>query len=202
MNARDRPSDTSENDLADVLLPWLVNGTLDAGERAFVERHVDACAQCRREVDWLRSLRAACVAAESSPAAAHAARRLRSHLDASRPRARAPWRLPAVAAFAAAATFGVALLAVDDEPLYRTLGAPGASTAHAGSLVVVFDPSTSEFDLRRVLRAAGARIVDGPTQTNAYVLDVAAAHRGEALKLLRAEHAVVLAERLDGGATR
>ena len=50
-------------------------------------------------------------------------------------------------------------------------------SAPAGGIVVVFDPATPEADLRRILREAGARIVDGPTQANAYVLDVPAPQR-------------------------
>jgi outer membrane lipopolysaccharide assembly protein LptE/RlpB len=62
--------------------------------------------------------------------------------------------------------------------------------------VVVADPTTTEAELRRILRAAGARIVDGPTQANAYVLEVPAQRQEQAMRALRAEHALVLVERL------
>jgi hypothetical protein len=56
--------------------------------------------------------------------------------------------------------------------------------------------------LRRILRGAGARVVDGPTESNAYVLDVPAERRMLALQRLRAERAVVLVEPLAAGRTR
>jgi hypothetical protein len=95
---------------------------------------------------------------------------------------------------------GSALLAATDGPtLYRTLGARNATAPTTGALVVVFDPTTTESDLRRILRKAGVRVADGPTQTNAYVLEVAAERRVEALQALRAEPAVALVEQLDPG---
>jgi hypothetical protein len=91
--------------------------------------------------------------------------------------------------------------ALDSPALYRTLGASNAR-ATTGNLVVVFNPTTPEGDLRRMLRDAGARIVDGPTQTNAYVLDVPAQRINQAMQALRAEHAALLVEQLDPQAPR
>jgi hypothetical protein len=45
----------------------------------------------------------------------------------------------------------------------------------------------------------GARLVNGPTRTNAYVIDVPAGRRDDAMRTLRDERAVVFVERLDGG---
>jgi hypothetical protein len=93
---------------------------------------------------------------------------------------------------------GAAFVPATDGPaLYRTLGARNAAAPTTGTLVVVFDPATTESDLRRILRKAGARVADGPTETNAYVLKVAAERRVEAAQALRAEPAVVLVEQLD-----
>ena len=77
--------------------------------------------------------------------------------------------------------------------LYRTLGAGNATT---GSLVVVFDPATSTAEVQRILRSAGARIVDGPTQANAYVLEVAPGQADRAAKAMKAERATLLIEPL------
>jgi hypothetical protein len=206
MTESGEPSKDAAHKVADALLPWLVNGTLKGDERAFVERHVDECDECRREVDWLRGLHAACLATQDSSGGA-AARRLLEGLEAPRiahrPRGRHPelrWAL--AGAFAALFAAGTAWVANSDAPaLYRTLSS-SASAPAGGALVVVFDPATSEFDLRRIVRGAGARIVDGPTQTNAYVLDVPADRRAQALQMLHAERAVILAERLDAGARR
>jgi anti-sigma factor RsiW len=207
MTDSEEPIDPAAHKVADVLLPWFVNGTLASDERVFVEAHLQDCAQCRREVAWLRDLRTACVtASESSTAAAPAARRLRRNLDARGPLARRQqpeWRWALVGAFAAVIAVGTAWIATsEDDARYRTLGVHEAAAPRSGTVVVVFDPATTELELRRIVRAAGARIVDGPTQSNAYVLDVPPAQAQGVLKSLKAERAVVLAERLDSGASR
>lgn len=38
------------------MLPWLVNGTLDEGERARVVEHLRTCADCREELDRIRTV--------------------------------------------------------------------------------------------------------------------------------------------------
>jgi hypothetical protein len=93
----------------------------------------------------------------------------------------------------------LALLVRPDEPAaYRVLGNGAGS---AGNLVVMFNPNTTERDLRRILQAQGARVVDGPTVTDAYLLNVPAEHRERALQALRGDPAVKLAEALDDGAS-
>lgn len=94
---------------------------------------------------------------------------------------------------------------------YRAMGASDASqmtgsadgtsngAAGVGNVVVIFAPGASEQDLRRVLQAQDARIVDGPTVTGAYVLSIPAAERARALSALRANDAIKLAEPLDAG---
>jgi anti-sigma factor RsiW len=208
--------DPAAHKVADVLLPWFVNGTLDADELAFVQRHLDRCGSCQREVEWLQELHAACIAGETDPGASKALRNLRRRLEQPRgqrgPVARLrdawsrsrPWTRWAVAAqLAAVIVMGTWLLPAADGPaLYRTLGASGTGTPATGNLVVVFEPSTTEADMRRILRDAGARIVDGPTQTNAYVLDVPARRLAQATQALRAERAAVLVEPLGPQAPR
>ncbi|MQA36643.1 zf-HC2 domain-containing protein [Rugamonas aquatica] len=94
---------------------------------------------------------------------------------------------------------GALLLRPDSDPApYRVLG---SAISNGGNLVVVFQPNTSERDLRRVLQAQGARVVDGPTVTDAYLLTVPAANRDRALQAMRADPAVKLAEPLDAGSS-
>ena len=66
--------------------------------------------------------------------------------------------------------------------------------------MVVFRPDTPEREMRRILQASGARVVDGPTATDAYLLAVPAAQAAPALARLRAERAVTLAQPLAAGA--
>ena len=204
------------------LLPWFVNGTLEADDRARVLRHLDECAYCRDEVDALEAFQAAYAQEGPAPDPAPAFARLSAALGAAplpwharaRRRLRAAWDvrwqslgrhplrwLPLAAGvqLAMVATIGVLLvLLVDgDRALpYRTLSAPEATSTRAGSIVVRFDPKTSEDELRRIVRAANARIVDGPTAADAYVLDVAGGDPATAVQVLRAQPAVVLAEPL------
>jgi hypothetical protein len=96
----------------------------------------------------------------------------------------------------------VALLARPDEPpaAYRVLG-NSAGAAPVGNLVVMFQPTTTERELRRILQAQGARMVDGPTVTDAYLISVPEDNRDRALQALRADPAVKFAEALDDGGT-
>ena len=198
--------DAAAHKVVDALLPWYVNGTLKGEELEGVQRHLQDCALCRQEVEWLRELYAACAAAEADPGTSNSFRNLRRRLE-TRPAGdrdvtgsaskHTAWPRWAVAAsLAVAVVVGASLLRDASAPtLYRTLGAAG-STEPAGSMIVVFDPATTESDLRRILRKADARLVDGPTRSNAYVLYVPAAQRQEAMRALRAERAVVLVESL------
>ena len=202
--------DAAAHKVADVLLPWLVNGTLEGDELAFVQRHLDECLDCRHEVEWLRELHAACIAGEAMPGASVAFRNLRRELEApregrdsiarlrrSRGRTRRWWQWAIAAEFAVIIVLGGLLLTSTDGPvLYRTLGAGNAGTPATGNLVVVFDPATSQAEVQRILRSAGARIVDGPTQANAYVLEVPVGQTDRAAQAIRAERAALLIEPL------
>jgi|GEM_PF-3299306 len=41
---------------AHALLPWWINGTLDADERSFVEQHLHGCALCQDESELIRGM--------------------------------------------------------------------------------------------------------------------------------------------------
>jgi hypothetical protein len=76
---------------------------------------------------------------------------------------------------------------------YRVLGAAGANGM--ARVVVTFRPDTPEAELRRIVRASGARIVGGPTVTDAWLVG-ADGKLDPVLARLRAEPAVTLAEPL------
>lgn len=201
----------SAHQVAFELLPWFVNGTLDQAERAAVEQHLHECAACRRELDWLRQLSSAYVQSEpvvdsgrafariaprlqprdAGGKASSLSRRLRSMLSGN-----APWLR-----FAVAMQLGVIValawtVASRGPPSYHGLGA--TAPRGSGNIIVVFDPAARESDVRRILREVGARVVDGPTAANGYVLDVSggANTAATALARLRADPAVMLAEPL------
>jgi hypothetical protein len=214
MNGRILPFEPRGHEEALRLLPWLVNGSLEAEERGWVDAHVAGCADCRRERALLEDLHAACLQEEESDAGVDAGwRRVRTGVQ---PRAAAPspwqawrrqwahtprwvgWTLAAQAALVVA--FG-GLLAMGmprvqaPAATYRTLGATST-----GSLMVMVDPAMREGQWRGLLQASGARIIDGPNAAGAYVLAVPPGHTAYACDALRAAPGVLLVERVDGGA--
>jgi anti-sigma factor RsiW len=204
---------------AEELLPWFVNGTLEGEELALVERHLGECVRCQHELDALRELQAAYVGGEGASDPTQSFYKLRDRMAESRPKRgrvlllpglRRLWqRAPVWAPWAAAAELAmifvlgsVLVFGGEASVLYRTLAGAAVSPSTLAQLVVVFDPRITEAELRQILRATGARIVDGPTSGDGYVLELPIDRQASALEALRAQRAVVLAERLDGGKSR
>jgi anti-sigma factor RsiW len=199
-----------------VLLPWYVNGRLEAHEHSLVEAHLAACARCAAEVEAERRLQAAHQGIEVPGDVERSLAALRTRMAASRPGAaparpatarapgRWPWRgVPGWLQGALALQFAVIValagwLVAAPEADYRVLGSGAAS----GNVVVKFRADAAEQEIRRALRASGARLVDGPTSTDAYLLAVPAGQEEAAIARLRAEPQVLLAESLGGGGTR
>lgn len=50
MNGQHR---TPDHEAVDLLLPWYVNGTLNETERGQVDRHLEACEECRENLEFL-----------------------------------------------------------------------------------------------------------------------------------------------------
>ncbi len=199
------------------LLPWYVNGTLEPAERAAVERHLDDCDACRRDVSSLEELRGCVRAAPESADAAAAARGLRQVLDridagaGSRGAGGRTWqdvRLAVRWALAGQAAAILALLTLVLWPAapetapglpasYRTLSDPPAASGQGedagATLRVVFGDGVTEAELRRLLRSVGGDIVAGPSAVGVYTLRLPAPG-DEALERLRADPRVRLAE--------
>lgn len=195
-----------------LLLPWLLAGTLDSAELAMAQLHLQSCSQCRADLAWQRRLRAATPASGAAFDADHALAQLLPRLGPqSPPRVRVldRWRKAAAANSAwlkwtaAAQLAAIGVLSVmltrpgGDAAGYRAMGSP---TPEAGNAVVVFRPDTPEREIRRILQARGARVVDGPTVTDAYVLALPPSQVSDSLARMRMESAVTLAQPLaDGG---
>jgi anti-sigma factor RsiW len=185
---------------AQMLLPWHVNGTLEPGEAEFVEAHLGECAECRADVAANRALREL-YAAMPAPVE-RAPRALLNAVDGSswrvvRRRLSSGWGKAAQLALASAAAVAVVTLVAPSpsEGPYRLLGSD--ERAAQGNAIVLFAPDTPERDLRAALDEAGARLVDGPTASGAYIVQVPAERRSSALEGLRALPQVVLAEPVD-----
>lgn len=198
------------HDEVQALLPWLVNGALGPDDTERVEAHLSECAECRAELAAERQLAAA---VESIPVDSEAAwERMERRLDAEpgmtvRPatgmsRKRVPLGWALVSPVAAAAAMALVMINVRShqpaEPQYRALGA--ADAAQPANLVVQFQPGTRVSDMQDALQSVDARLVDGPTETGAYLLRVPQPQREPALKRLRDNQAIALAEPIDGSA--
>jgi hypothetical protein len=128
--------------------------------------------------------------------------RARLHANAGRaPGAARDFRRPSWMHWTlAGATALIALLAIVPNslaPRYHGLGS-AVGTGRAGAdIVVSFRPDTSERELRQILRESGARLADGPTATDAYVLRVERGKQEQALVALRREPSVTMAEPLN-----
>lgn len=201
------------------LLPWYVTGQLEASEHAQVEAHLNTCPECQAEVAFQRRLGAEI--ADLPIGVEQSWREMRRRLELEPPiRARrsadgwlmavrrkvgrgwsggAPWLGWAMAGVLLSLS-GAMLLPPAQSARYHALGASAAPPA--GNVVVVFRPDMRERDLRALLNASHARLVDGPTATDAYVLHVPSAERAAALAKLRGRADIVLAEPVDAGAGR
>jgi anti-sigma factor RsiW len=191
------------------LLPWYVNGSLEEPEQAQVEAHLADCAECREDLETeqvlARQIRALPSDVERGWAGLKA-RALGASPEPARNVSRPLFgrRIPvgwAVAAQAASLALLIPILVFTltrEQPLYRTLGS--APSAASGNLVVIFRPDSPEQTLRTILMQNHARIVDGPTSTDAYVLHVDPAQRTTVLARLRSDPNVSLAQLIDGDA--
>jgi len=195
------------------LMPWLITGRLDPEEQARVEAHLTTCEECSRELAGERLLAGGIAELPIATGIGWAA--MRDRLDTAARQAAFVPAPPAgrrrftmsqigamVAAQAALLAAAVTITLRVEAPTapYHALGS--APAAAGGNAIIVFRPDARESDISRLLKANDARLVDGPTAANAYVLHIPDAVRTQALNRLRGEAAVVLAEPLDTAALR
>lgn len=210
MTGRVLPFDASAHAAVDALLPWYVNKTLRGEDLALVEQHVPGCTQCQREIAWLRDVFAACAAIPLVPdeprnVAAPTADIGRRDSPRNWPervtdgwRAAQPWTRWLLAAQLGAIVVLATLLAQDvhNDASYRTLGVSNPSAVARDGIAIMFDPAVTQAEMQRIVHSVGASVVDGPTSTNAFVLEVPPGQAARAVQILRSERAVTLAERL------
>lgn len=192
------------------LLPWFANGTLDSAERAGVERHLTECIACRHDLESLRTLRAFYIDNDPDPTITQALTRLQARIDQIEPRPGAtglqhtlvrqwketrPWlRGAVIAQFFVLALLAFVMLIQPTPRYYHTLGARAAASSERAAVVVVFDATRPERELRDLLLRLHARITDGPSPEGAYTLEVAAVDQQRLLAQLRQEGLVTFAE--------
>src|SRR3954468_11616639 len=81
MKGRVLQFDDSVHRSVDLVLPWLVNGTLEQDERKRAERHLADCHRCQRELARLRSLRDAARVTGAAPDPTASWKKLDARLD-------------------------------------------------------------------------------------------------------------------------
>jgi anti-sigma factor RsiW len=198
------PLRPSEHDAVRQLLPWHVNGTLTAEENGRVEAHLSQCEECRGDLAAERVLAREVAllpldADEGWQAMSLRLGETRAGNDNRRvPLLRRPvpagWAVGGAIAASLALTLATTSLQrpTASGHTFQTLGSPGADAA--GQIVVLFRPDTTEQQMRTLLDAQRARVIDGPTAAGAYVLRLDGRDAGEAIDALRRSSRIVLAE--------
>jgi anti-sigma factor RsiW len=208
------------------LLPWYLTGRLETAEHELVEAHLAQCPECRAELEterqwqllqpghgaqvdveegWAR-LRARLAgelpaAPPPAPVSAPAPRRRHGWLPPAwraAPRGPLAWAAPALLSVALAGALVVTLRPVAPVAVpvaeYHALAAPAETGATA---VVRFRPDATEAQIRQGLKDSGARLVDGPTVSDAYVVRLPREHYAAGLDKLRKAPGVALVEALE-----
>jgi hypothetical protein len=219
--ARILPFGDDAHDAVQTLLPWHANASLDGDEARWVAAHVAECPRCRADLAIEHRLLEAHAMLDTAGETRRGFEALRLRIRApgfwQRCKARglgllhalnawSPWARGLVIAQSALLVVMTASLwwlaaPLSQDERFHALGAT-PSPAAGTSLLVRFAPGASERDMREALVHSGARIVDGPTVTGAYVLVVPPSQAAQALQRLRANAAVELAESLAAGAPR
>jgi anti-sigma factor RsiW len=181
----------NEHERAFELLPWFVNGRLDAAEREGVESHLRSCLPCRRELKEQQRLRTALreqPAVHISPQTSfeRLTRRLAEPVPVS-PRP-PPRPFAALARFAAVGAAGIALLGLlfwlaprEPEPdaAYRTLAT--SAVGHGARVDIVFVESTMPAERERVVASIGGEITSGPSEVGRYTVQLGTEHSSDAV---------------------
>lgn len=206
------------HDLAIELLPWLVNGSLDADEREVVRLHVTSCIICRRELAELQVLRESIGKAEAEiEVPAPDMRRINARIDKQLENASragtwlaalhnvvgSPWRIAFVAQTLALLVLAIIWLQPEEiQPEFRTLTT--AETLPAGHyLRVVLDPRIEAAGVSELLDANNLTIASGPSRRGVITLrfadNVADEERNLVVNAIREDERVLFAEPVEGG---
>jgi hypothetical protein len=197
------------------LLPWYVNGTLEAADRAWVESTVAASAEAAQQLAEQQALCHAVQAlAQPVPAASDPSRwlRLLGEPAAAAPApgfwqrmvgrgvaqlsqwlARPQWAMAAASVVVVQAALIAWMALPRDEDAAQIKSTP---VAQASTLRVRFVATASEAQIRAALTGAQARIVGGPTQLGEYWVASSALNLDE-LKAALSKSAVIEALEVD-----
>ncbi len=186
------------------LIPWYVNGTLQAAEAAKLDAHLAGCAECRRDhqtqVRLFEAMQAeSTLVFAADPSFRKLMARIGSEEDAGRldedrpapvtalrsaPAARrasggaARWLAAAVLLEGLGLGYGAWAWhthSANADSAYVTLTSPAPSYRDVARIRVVFRAGLSVGGLGTILHDSGAHIIDGPTDANVYTLGLSGA---------------------------
>ena len=162
---------STDHEALELLLPWYVNGTLDAAERAMLQQHLQDCGDCRDSIVLLERMQTAVSSESPSPIVPRpnvGALVERLDADARAESDKFGWLTPrALAAAAAIVVLGVALLVVDQDPVqeqpqrFETATSVNAVAASGYVLAVQFQAETSAERQQELITAMGGSSI-GP----------------------------------------
>ncbi len=216
MNTNSEQTDTTMHEMVEELLPWYVTQSLRSSESDLVREHLRHCEQCRGEAKLARTLYATAYSTkdfESELDNDYADRtydEINARIDAlpSKPKFRrilkklipswghpTNW-IPSVLAiqYMVIICLGFYLVSHNEEKVvYNALSAPRSAEAN---IVVVFQHETTITEMQEILQKNGAKIVDGPTASGAYLLSVSDKHIVPVIAHLRQEKTLIMVEPL------
>ncbi|MGM9484477.1 zf-HC2 domain-containing protein [Roseateles sp. NT4] len=201
------PMEHDEHAAVQALLPWYARGQLGEDETGQVQRHLLHCQACRNELAAEQPMQTLLSVAGTPDAGGDVEAglaRMHALMDPPKSKGKAaslprwmPWALGLQGAAVALLLVLVLMPRQEDQAAYQGLSAAGTAPVVADALVM-FKPGTTEKAVRELLRAQGAGVVAGPTETGAWLLRVDA--RG--LAALRTAPIVQMAEPLQPGPAR
>lgn len=187
---------------AELMIPWLVNGSLQAETESVLREHVESCAECRTDYEEQQRVCQAMrvdgplvFAAEPSyqkllarmqnpefvPEPQEQAVELRPRRGTALAFRQSPPAVRWLAAAVVLQAFALGLGAWNWHPAsaargtdgYATLTSAASSYESGPRARVLFSPDLSVGALQGVLQSAGAHIIDGPADGNVYTLGFA-----------------------------
>ncbi len=180
-------SESVSHEQAVELLPWLVNGTLDAQEREVVFEHAHACVLCRRELSNLHQLQESFSDASNTVLVPEPdMRKINARIDALVDRQNwvrtqlsrlreifdSPWRIGFAVQSAILVLLATALLWPGNETVEFTTLTQADSLPDGRYVRVVFIPDIQQSQIANLLDKFDVTIVEGPSNRGVYTLGV------------------------------
>lgn len=200
------------HDEVEKLLPWFVNGTLDEKSQDLVRKHLADCPVCKKEYEWLCSASGAISSmSDTVPDIEPNLQKMLSRIGAKdtvrsklKDEGRSFW--PSIRrqwfpiAFALQMVFVFALgTSIFMKPESKQYDALASMNAGKMKIAIVFRSDITVQRMQEILRAADANIVEGPTVTFAYVVEVPYAEGATVVRHFKVTPEISLVQSLNQG---